>query len=235
MSAIQQLLAAYKSGGGDPNFSAVSLLLHMDGSNGSTTFTDSSSSPKTVTRTGATISTTQSKFGGASARFQNTTDKLTIPSSSAFDFGSGDFTVEAWFRPDSVSSGTQVLLDRGGLSSYTPWAVSLFNNFLRLECSVDGVSWAVNVFSDVTVSATTWYHLAATRSGSNFRLFLNGTLTASATASGALMSSSSTVVIGNTNSSASPFAGYMDDVRVTKGIARYTSNFSIPTEAFPNS
>ena len=75
----------------------VSLLLHGNGTNGSTTITDSSPTPKTVTAVGnAQISTAQSKFGGASIAFDGTGDYATVPSASAFDFGTADFTVEAW-------------------------------------------------------------------------------------------------------------------------------------------
>jgi len=81
----------------DPYYNNVSLLLHGDGANGSTTIVDSSTSPKTVTAVGnAQISTAQSKFGGASLAFDGAGDYLTIPDDSSFDFGFNDFTIEGW-------------------------------------------------------------------------------------------------------------------------------------------
>jgi len=89
----------------DTYYSNVSLLLHCDGSNGSTTFTDNSPSPKTVTANGnASVSTAQSKFGGASAVFDGTGDYLSLDGSSGFAFGTGDFTIEFWLSP-SVLNG----------------------------------------------------------------------------------------------------------------------------------
>ena len=82
-------------------FSSVSLLLHMDGTNGSTLFVDSSQSPKSVTASGnAQISTTQSKFSGSSGLFDGSGDYLSIPftSGGGFDFGTSNFTVEFFTR-----------------------------------------------------------------------------------------------------------------------------------------
>jgi hypothetical protein len=77
----------------------------MDGADNSTTFTDSSPTAHTVTRSGdAKISTTQSQFGGASAYFDGTGDYLTVANSEAFNFGSGDFTIDCWIRPAAVSA-----------------------------------------------------------------------------------------------------------------------------------
>jgi hypothetical protein len=81
----------------DPYRSQVSLLLHGDGTNGSTTIVDSSPSPKTVTAVGdAQISTAQSKFGGASIAFDGNGDYLDASSSNQYAIGTEDFTVEGW-------------------------------------------------------------------------------------------------------------------------------------------
>ena len=236
MSAIQQLLASYKAAGGDPNFANVSLLLHCDGADGSTTFTDNSPSPKTVTRSGVTVSTAQSKFGGASAIFTSSTDKLTVPSSSAFDFGSSDFCVEAWIYPSTVTSGaSRVIIDRGDFSGFTPWALTQFNNNLRFVGSSSASSWAFDIFANASLNANTWYHVAGTRSGNVFRLFCNGVQIGTQTVSATLFDGTNPIVIGNSNSNAALFSGHLDDIRITKGVARYTGNFSVPTEAFPDS
>jgi hypothetical protein len=88
----------------DPVFNNVSLLLHGNGTNGSTTITDNSPSPKTVTAVGnAQISTAQSKFGGASIAFDGSGDYLTVLNSSQFNFGVDDFTIEAWFYRTSTA------------------------------------------------------------------------------------------------------------------------------------
>lgn len=222
---------------GDQFYQDVSLLLHLDGPDGSTTFTDSSPRPKTVTRAGsARISTAQSQFGGASALFSSAGDYLTSASNADFDFGSGDFTIEFFMRPSSVTSGaTAVLIDRGDFSNFTPWAITQFNSSLRLVTSVTGSAWMVDIFSSGVLTANTLSHVAASRAGNVFRLFHNGNQIGTQTASGTLRTITMPIGIGRglgTNSS--QYSGYMDEVRVTKGVARYTSNFTVPAEAFPN-
>ena len=93
----------------DEEFGNVSLLLHGDGTNGSTTIVDSSSSTKAVTAFGdAQISTAQSKFGGASIAFDGNGDYLTIPPSAKFEFGTDPFTVEFWIYPTTSTAGRAV-------------------------------------------------------------------------------------------------------------------------------
>lgn len=237
LGVISAAVGGKASGDSDPNYANVSLLLHLDGANGSTTFTDNSPTPKTITRAGGTvISTSQSKFGGASAAFSVAGDGLNTASNTAFDFASGDFTIELWHRPNSVTSGaTQVLIDRGLFSGFTPWAITQFNASLRLACSANGSSWLVDLFSASVLSANTWHHVAATRNGNDWRLFCNGTQIATANASGTLPTTATAVTIGRQNGGGGQFAGFLDEIRVTKGVARYTSNFTIPAAAFPNS
>lgn len=233
MSAIQQLLPTYKLAG-DPYFSNVSLLLHMDGTNGSTTFTDSSPSPKIITRTGATIATSQSKFGGASGYFSSSADRLTAPSSSAFEFGSGDWTVELFIYPLTLS-GFHVLVDRGDYTNFSPWLIGQNNATIRLACTASGSSWSVDFVTGNVLSASTWHHIAVTRSGNVFRIFVNGVQQGTQTVSMTHAASTFPMQIGNDNGNTYYYSGYMDEVRITKGVARYTSGFSVPTEAFPNS
>ena len=101
----------------DPNFADVSLLLHGNGTNGSTTITDSSPSPKTVTAVGnAQISTAQSKFGGSSIAFDGTGDYLSVPNDGTLQMGSVDFTIEFWIYFNSLS-GYQTPFDKGVVSA----------------------------------------------------------------------------------------------------------------------
>ncbi len=157
----------------DEEFDKVSLLLHGDGTNGSTTIVDSSSSPKAVTAVGdAQISTAQSKFGGSSIAFDGAGDLLTIPSNAAFSFGTGDFTVEAW------------VYHTGNLNQ----AIFSFNSFHFLY----GISGKLRFFSatspsviDATVSYidNAWAHVAVVRSGTTVTLYQNGVNVGSGTSS----------------------------------------------------
>ncbi len=209
----------------DPNFSSVSLLLHMDGSNGSTTFTDSSSSPKAITKYGnAQISTTQSKFGGASGLFDGNGDYLTA-SSADFSFGTGDFTVEGWMY---VVDGTSYKAIASFVSGSNNNSLYVLNSTLIW---FDVTSRAASA----SFSLSTWHHFAVTRASGVVRVFLNGTKSSSDYTTSFNIASGS-VRIGVRGASLSEFFnGYIDDFRITKGVARYTANFTPPTAAFPNS
>lgn len=210
---------------GDANFTSVSLLLHGDGPDGSTTFTDSSPTPKTITRFGdAQISTAQSKFGGSSIRLDGTGDYIKAPSGAAFSLDA-DYTFEAWVYPlasavacifDTRTTGPQLSLTvnlnaDGNISTYLHP-----NNY-----NSSGASYAANA----------WNHIAVSRSGSTGRFFINGTLcgTYSHTVPG--NGGNACRISGNTDGILN-FNGYLDDIRITKGIARYTASFTPPTAAF---
>ena len=97
----------------DEYFSDVGVLLHGDGTNGSTAIVDSSTNNHTVNVNGnAQISTTKSKFGGSSMYFNGSGDYLTIPNNSSFDFGYGDFTIEFWMNPTYPNSTWQAIISR---------------------------------------------------------------------------------------------------------------------------
>jgi len=212
----------------DADFDNVSLLLHGDGTNGSTTIVDNSPTPKTVTTVGdAQISTAQSKFGGASIAFDGGGDYLTIPSQSAFDFGTNDFTIEFWWRATAGSSGGLVDLgfNYGGIGIYQ-------STSLRVRAAgIDEINVAL-------FSLNQWVHVALSRSSTSLRLFFDG-IQQGATVSNStnLSNSFANIAVGAFVSGGSYFAtpaAYIDDLRITKGIARYTANFTPPTAPFPD-
>jgi hypothetical protein len=232
--------ASAESGGPtDPNFANVSLLLLGDGTNGSTTITDSSALALTMTAGGnAQISTAQAKFGTSSIYFDGAGDRVSTPDDNALDFpSSGIFTIEGWIRsavnPASYSAQYAHLFGKGnGVNSGT-YALALYLS--KLYFVYGGSLFA----GTTTVAANQWYHVAVTRDSSQvIRLFLDGNLQSSTTNGAALTSASSFNVGDRQGSDPSlqyPFNGYIEQVRVTKGIARYTANFTPPTAAFPTS
>ena len=211
----------------DPYFSNVSLLLKGDGTNNSTSFIDSSNNNYTVTGFGnAKISTVQSKFGGSSIYFDGNGDYITIPSDSNTNFGvSEDFTVEGWiyFNTDG-GGGTAALISKGSQLTNSGW--TFYHYFGSLFFGIPYVSNDIQAsFSPVK---DTWYHLACTRdSVGTIRLFVNGTLVATQVGNTKNYSSSEVVRLGYSHSN-NFLNGYVDDVRVTKGIARYTGSFTPP-------
>jgi hypothetical protein len=206
----------------DPFFSNVTLLLHCDGTDGSTTFTDIKG--HTIAAAGsAQIDTAQSKFGGASGWFEgNGGDYLSVADSADWDLP-GDFTIECWFRP-------------GGLNNYAIITSSGGDYLLWMASSGEVKSqWSGISTSSGALAAGSWYHLAVCRSGTSTKLYVNGVLKGSGTQAASLTPSA--LFIGGSNVSPSslfPTNGWLDDIRITKGIARYTTDFTIPTAAFPD-
>jgi hypothetical protein len=222
----------------DPNFSSVSLLLHMDGSNGSTTFTDSSSNAFTVTANGDTqISTAQSKFGAASGYFDGTGDYLSVADNAAFDFGSGNFTIEFWLYLTASASNGKAIISKGTWPTNTSSFLIYYGggSEVGFYASSSGTSWDIG--NEQLVSNPTkevWHHYAVTRSGNVFRGFFNGVKNFDQTYSITLEDNASALTIGSGASGSNAINAYIDDLRITKGVARYTANFTPPTAAFPN-
>ena len=224
--------------GGDPYYSAVSLLLSMDGTNGSTTFTDSGPNALAVTAVGnAQISTNQSKFGGASGSFDGTTSYLTAPGSALFS-GTGDFTVEGWFyNTDAwvISANKDIVIVEGyGGSTLPVFYYGYYNGSRYIKISNNsngfGISFDPSTYS---MAANTWYHIAACRSSGTAKLFLNGVQCASSSLTTSFGTASSVAIAVSRTLTSGFYKGYIDDLRITK-YARYTSAFTPPTQAHPN-
>ena len=215
----------------------VSLLLHMDGANGSTTFTDSGPNALAATVVGSSaISTAQSQFGGASGNFPSGS-YLTFPASATSNLDVNDWTIEGWLFFDTVPSVASVFgMSNGGgnvpkffmninmNTSYTSFANRV--GFLSYN---GGDRW-INVA--YTWSANTWYHFAVVQSGSTITLFING-----ASVGNMAYKIPSGITgnfrVGTDGESYKTVAGRLDEFRVTKGTARYTANFT-PTGPFLN-
>lgn len=249
----------------DPVFSNVSLLLHGNGTNGSTTITDSSLSPKTVTAFGnAQISTAQSKFGGASLYLDGTGSRLSVNSNSAdLALGFGSFTIEGWIRTVAYATAAYetywpIVARAGayhtGSSSFLQAYVFRYSpqegNRLVLNHRpssvgfVEGTHMFTKRSSVLNLSHGTWYYVATVRDENDLRIYLDGvnvtdTLTGNYNWSSfdfslsvpyfevGRMRGGPDVVFWNAN-------GYIDELRITKGVARYTSNFTPPAAPFPD-
>lgn len=213
----------------------------MDGADASTTFIDNSSSAKTVTVNGdAQIDTAQSKFGGASGLFDGTGDGLLVPSGTDFVFGSGDFTVEGFVRSSSFSAFQGLVGKRAnsGASPYGPFVLGIEGTTGRLAwfSSTSGSAWALALVASSGLTLNTWQHFAFSRQGTTARIFMDGAQVGSGTLSGTLTTNASSVSVGSSAADSSlGLTGWLDEIRITKGVARYTSAFTPPASAFPNS
>lgn len=222
----------YKPYNYDPFLDKLSLLLHMDGDNNSTTFKDSSANNSIIAFGDAKISTTQSKIGGSSGYFDGNGDYLTIPDSTIFDFGTNDFTFECWIYPTAYPSPAgDICVTNGstngcGLRLHSNGTISaLFN--------ISGTSIAA--ISTTVVPLNTWTHISQSRSSlTSGKIFINGILENTVTlGTGSQNYPGIGVCIGrNPTNSSWYYTGYIDDLRITKGIARYTTDFTPPVSRF---
>jgi hypothetical protein len=234
---IKEEWDAVGSGSGDTYYNSCSLLMHFDGANGSTTFTDNSPAPKTATASGdAQISTVQSKFGGASLYLDGTGDYLSINYNSVFNFGTDSFTWESWIYPTNISGIDGIYATSGGAGVYPKFVVHL--NAGTPSIHYNNLTNGNDIYTTATsaVSLNTWTHLAFVRNGSSWTWYINGNSAGTGTNNTNITFTSQPTYIGYGGESYfTPFNGYIDEMRVTKGVARYTSNFTPATSAFPNS
>ena len=200
----------------------TSLLLNY--TNGG--ITDATAKNVLETVGSAQISTAQSKFGGSSIYFDGTGDWLVVPNNAFYTFGSGDFTIEFWWYPNTTAD--QNLISKW--NSGTEWILQWRN--------AGNFRWAANgsVVRDATYTLSTgaWIHVAVSCASGNLRIFVNGTQIGTTATQSSITTTTEPVVIGAGQISTTPLVvnGYFDDVRITR-FARYTANFTPPTAAFP--
>jgi len=217
----------------DSNSSSIVLAIPMDGANNGTTFTDESAtikgsgSAKSITRNGDTkTSTAQSKFYGSSGYFDGSGDYLTNSDITDFNFDTGDFTIECWIYHSSTGS------NEGYSDTGTSISSATGGQWFLYKTSSDKVSWGQHGAGAIITSATSivsqaWTHIAICRASSAVKIYINGILDAQATSS-VNFNNGGTLRIGAV---ATPYYlnGYMQDFRVYKGVAKYTSNFNPPS------
>lgn len=217
----------------DPTYPYCSLLLNFNGANNSTLIADKSPAPKMASVFGnAKISTAQSKFGGASLALDGAASSyVQFPNNTDFAVGSGDFTIDAWVYPTS-------LVQYGNIAAYSNGVASNGNYGFSLMRSA--AKWYFNVFvgnnqygpvSSGVATLNQWQHIAAVRSGSNLLLFVDGALV-NTTNIGAVTPNNpvgALLYVGVSSGGNYPFAGYIDDLIITKGVAKYTAAFTPPT------
>jgi len=179
----------------------------------------------------AKISTVQSKFGGSSMYFDGTGDYLTTPTSPSLDFGTGDFTIECWIYPSALTSN-RIILDRWTSGNAGGWQLYWRSTGTSIAFYV-GAAILLQDPSTTNIALNTWAYVTVTRSGTTNRLFINGTVVATATDSTSLSSTLPLTVGSQLSTGTNYFNGYIEDLRITKGYARYTANFSVPTGSPP--
>lgn len=204
---------------GDPNWNNVVALLHMNAA-----FTDETG--KSWTTSGSpSINNTIYKFGGGSGFF-NGGPYIEGPTSADWAFGTGDFTVECWAYATSMPTGLYFspmgnwVSNTGGCFFLRPSGVMSWHSAGSTYVSAGGV-FAINA----------WHHIAYSRQSGVGRLFVDGVQVASA-ADTVDFTWTQAFRIGNNRTTYDPWRGYVDEVRITKGVARYTAAFTPPSQEF---
>jgi hypothetical protein len=181
----------------------------------------------------AQIDTTTKKYGTGSMEFDGTGDYCLVvpPTSDLFAFGTGDFTVECWVYVTTVAPTYQVIWD--ARTADPSFGSHLVINLGKMTWWLNGAS---RIQDSAAMSINTWYHVAVARSGTSTKMFMNGTQVGSTyTDSNSYISRSvPRIGISFDGSPVNPLNGFIDDLRITKGVARYTAAFTPPTAAFPN-
>lgn len=174
----------------------------------------------------AQIDTGTKKFGTGSIYFDGTGDNLKIPHSVNQQFGTGDFTFEAWIYPTAITGTTvRTIVAKGDSTTSGTFQLAVRDSKIRMYTDVIPFTSSANV----TVNA--WQHIALTRSGTTLRFFLDGALDTTVSSFSTNFNETADMFIGSAGAS-SYFTGYIDDIRITKGVARYTAAFTAPTKAF---
>lgn len=208
------------TGAGDPLLNNVVLFLKGNGENNSTAITDNSSTPKSITRYGDTkISTTQSKYGGSSIYFDGNGDYLDCSfGATSLNIRTGSYCMESWVHPTTSS-------DFGLFCTET-------QNFYvdRLAAAWWVGDQSINTISTrPTLSLNIWTHIALSFDGTTYRLFNNGTLISSSTV---LLSNYTLSAISIGKRGTRLFTGYLDSIRITIGVPKYTTNFNSETDTY---
>jgi hypothetical protein len=209
--------------------------LNGDGTNGSTSFTDLSSSPKTITTYGnAQISTGTKKFGTGSMYFDGSGDYISTPSTSNLSFGSGNFTIEVWVYASGLGSYNAVFAQwpDDGASSNNSYVMESVGSSMNFYCAASGSVISATLG---TITTGSWIYYTICRSGNTLYPFKNGVLGTPVSITQTLNSPTSNVTVGGNVAGGGFWNGYIDDLRITKGIARYTTDFTPPTAPLPTS
>ncbi|NCC40476.1 MAG: LamG domain-containing protein [Gammaproteobacteria bacterium] len=203
------------------SYANTSLLLPMSGADNGTVFTDLSPVPKTITRYGdAKTVTAESKYYGSSAYFDGSGDALEVV--WPFAYGASDFTVEFWIR--LTSSALAVFFDSRNAVSEGPQLVIWNGGVSKFHVYVSGSN---KIIAPAAYSINTWYHVAVSRASGTTRLFVNGVQKGSF--ADTFVYTDARANIGSDRGRSALFmAGYLQDLRIVKGEALYTDDFTPP-------
>lgn len=223
----------------DPAWSSVKLMLGFNGADGATTFTAEESSPHALTFVGnAQLDTAQAKFGSASLLLDGTGDYISALDSDDWHIcGAGTkFTVECFVRQNSIT-GNQAVIGQWVWSTNIGWVLNLIDGKVYFTIGTAASTYTQKLISDAVISPNTWYHVRVSFDGTTYRAYVNGDEVVSATGAVTGLNAAVPLAIGMQDANSANYNGWLDEVRVTKGVARNSglTYFMPPKAAFPRS
>lgn len=232
------IMAPYRfaTGVNDPHYASVSHLLHFEGADATTTFTDQKGATWSVAGN-AQIDTAQFKYGASSGLFDGSGDYIETAGTLSNTLSSSDFTLEAWIKP--VLTGDRCIAAKRA-SGTAGWALEARSTgaiWLRANINSTYSDTRITTATGLITSNTNWHHVALTRNGTAWTIWVDGNSAGTLTSSGGFNDAGGQVLrIGRAaNLGEDEYSGWIDEFRLTKGVARYTSNFTPPSVAFPDS
>jgi hypothetical protein len=221
-------------GSADADFDNVQLLLHGEGVNGGTVIRNSSKLELGVpTLTATTTSSTTFKFGYSSLRLLS--GSIEYIHNESFNLLSNNFTLETWLRTDTIASDFGIFSFGQNATNYT-WDFywSQTSGGAVFDWTTDGTSGTSSSLTYTwTPTINTWYHVALVRNSNDLVLYIDGTAISTQSITDTIFNSDVAVLkVGARPDATAKFEGYLDEVRITNGVARYTTAFTAPTEAF---
>ena len=210
------------------------LLLHMDGANNGTSFTDDLGNVVTPYGNAKTSTARYANLTGnaCSALFDGSGDYLSIADNAAFAYGSGAFTVEFWYRPAGISGYQTLYTKRLTSTGVAPLTIRLSAvGTLDAQFSLNGSSISSALSNPSLLSVGSWYHIAVCKQGTATYLLVNGAVVASGTQTGTLKLNAYPILIGG-DTNLYGVNGNIDEFRLTIGEAKYTGTYTVPTDPF---
>ena len=231
---LGQLKPSATTEAGDTHFSKVTAMFNFDGSDTATTTTGLDASNKNLTisyGSGDQLSNTQKKFGATSVYVA---DGIELSSSDGFNMGNGDFTMEAWFYFTDFSQ-SYALFDQWASSGSTRHQIWMGKTSAGTAGRLSWYYAGTSVFhsANPAVSTGAWTHIALVRDSGTLKIYINGTVDSNTQSHAGQFGRTAGMAFGDQLSGGASGRAqyYLDDLRITKGLARYTSNFTAPTTA----